>query len=186
MPVSQSPLSPGAIDLERKIERAQLNPVEHLRRGLDQGEVDFETVQICLSTYRSLRLIDPPRQARVQAIERDQIGALVLSWLWKVPNRWARVLEHDLRFRDDLCYFLAAEQKHDYIVSALKLDDPSASVSPNWRAVLLRATIRALLNTSQWNADRALDVFFQVQTECKPSRAPRSHSQHSEGRGSDF
>lgn len=181
LPPNQSQLSPAALQLERDIERGHVDPVEHLRNQLKQGVLDFELVRVCLNTYRSLRLIDRTRTERIELIKTDQIGALILNWLWKDETRWARVLEQDMRFFEDLCYFLAAERKHKYILEVLKLKNPSDTLRPAWRGILLRALVRGLLaNVVNRSADEALDVFLQLAAERKQFTA---HQRFNDGNG---
>lgn len=79
----QSKLSAAGMQLEREIQAGRINPLAHLRRGLDQGDVDFDTIRVCLRAYRSSRLIHLCRTERVEMIRADRIGGLVLAWLCK-------------------------------------------------------------------------------------------------------
>lgn len=81
-PIARSPLSPAALQLERRIERHEVELLEHLRTQLSREDLDLETVQVCLGTYLRLRLANLGHKKCIEAIPADRVGGLVLQWLW--------------------------------------------------------------------------------------------------------
>lgn len=88
-------------------------------------------------------------------------------------------MKHDVGVFDTLCYYLAAEDRHRYVLELLRLGDPGPSnLNPAWRGLVLRNVVQALLRTvRQRSADAVLDVFFEVQSETWNKLKSRRQSQ---------
>lgn len=76
------------------------------------------------------------------------------SWYGSRPNltvfraderRWSSVLARDFKIMDDVCFIIVAEQKHELIVGALKMEDQFEDAIPGWRGLLLKSVTRALI-----------------------------------------
>ena len=129
-PLTKIRFSPAAFKLGDDIRSGLVDPAVHLRRQLDQGDTDVETVNICLWGYRTFRLAGMDPEQRANSLAADQLGSLSLAWLWKDEKRWATVLERNFMFIPTLCYFVAAEQKHEYLLETLRLNMLSDKTLP--------------------------------------------------------
>lgn len=170
--------SPATSKLGDDIRSGRVDPVVHLRRQLDQGDTDFETMNTCLWGYRMFRLAGMDREQRANLLAGDQLGSLSLVWLWKDEKRWATILERDFKFIPTLCFFVAAEQKHEYLLETLRLNMLSDKTFPYWRGKVFQNVIWGLLKTvGRPNADQALQVFFRVDNEITVESAKRAAGQ---------
>ena len=140
-----------------------------LRKGFENGDLDLETVWICLERYREFRLNRLSEPARIDQIKADRVGGLTLDWLWKDKARWADVLSHKLLFFDTVCYYLVAEGLQDYILGIIKLDVPAPqrlAFPYRWRGFILRSLVKAVLDTeTEGSADRAIKLFMNIHDE---------------------
>lgn len=84
-------------------------------------------MQICLDTYRHLRLVDLNRKQKLAQITEDRIGGLTLDWLWRGDRRWAHVLEHEHHLFEAITYYLVAEGLEEYLLGLMKVE-PHPSV----------------------------------------------------------
>lgn len=165
---SRTQLSPEARLLLANFQRGKQNPAAVLKERLHEGRLDLETAQVCISMYRVCSLMPLSRSERIAKAKSDFLGSTALDFLWKDQRRWQKLLSDGLLVFDSLCFCLAAEGNAKYILALLRLDNPiggqeASPVRPGWRGIVLRAFVKAQLDTALGtSADATLEAFFET------------------------
>lgn len=167
-PPTRSQLSRAGRTLLGDFRRGEKNPATVLKDRLHENRLDLETVRICVTSYKMLHLSRLDKPQRIARARSDVVGATALDFLWKDGQRWKRLLQDDILLFSTLCFCLAAEGHAKYIFDLLRLENPLGGPNPSvlrpgWRGIVLRAYIRAELETTLGtNADAVLDRFFEI------------------------
>ncbi|KAK3712564.1 hypothetical protein LTR37_009007 [Vermiconidia calcicola] len=112
-----------------------------------------------------------PAERLTQEAKYHQIGAHVLNWVWANKLEQTRRFHQESRFIQALCFFLVAEQQHDYIKrwmtieSGPQLVEAIGKAALVWRSKFWRFIVEAELylpSPEPRSADTAILRFFEI------------------------
>ncbi|KAK5753024.1 hypothetical protein LTS12_016900 [Elasticomyces elasticus] len=171
-------LTPEGCSLRDRLSMKQENPTLVLKELVEQEE-------------HFSRLSKHPRKARIQLIQKDGIGTLILQWLWQDNTRWVLTLNEDILLFEKLVYYLVGEKMQEYVLGWIKADIPANAAHHftqatlnRWRGALLRTLLSAhTVLAYNGSADAALKVYFKIADDILVLRA--SHKAAGRTRGLD-
>ena len=112
-----------------------------------------------------------PPEILTQEAKYHQIGAHVLNWVWANKLEQTRRFHQESRFIQALCFFLVAEQQHDYIKrwmtieSGPQLVEAIGKTALVWRFRFWRFIVQSELHLPSpepRSADTAILRFFEI------------------------
>ncbi|KAK3639497.1 hypothetical protein LTR56_012468 [Elasticomyces elasticus] len=181
-------LTPEGCSLRDRLSMKQENPTLVLKELVEQGKATTETLRLCLEEHFS-RLSKHPRKARIQLIQKDGIGTLILQWLWQDNTRWVLTLDEDILLFEKLVYYLLGENMQQYVLDWIKADIPANAAHHftrknrnRWRGALLRTLVAAhTVLECNGSANAALKVYFRIADDILALRASKTAA----GKGCD-
>ena len=187
-------LSRKALAVQNKLRSRSFHPSEILRSSIAEGDVPVDVIALCLdAAFQDMKAL--PRKCRSEAIMKNPIAGMTLSYLWEHTDLWVTIVhgqderwlnhysDHDSNFETcfRLAYFAIGEGHQGYhgpMVQWLKTRAPSdfafsnaqdhdaALHSDSWRGFLLRNLVQAhLMLATVPSADKALSLLFDIVEE---------------------
>jgi hypothetical protein len=166
--------------VHQQLKAKSKHPIALFEDQVAAGRANLVSARLCLEAFRQSLASLPPAQVK-QHITRYAAGSRALRWLWTSAQTHSLAFSRDVRFTNQLAYFLVHEARE----SALwELIDTPVATSPTLTAkeaslrkgLLLASIIKTHMSAPNHSLESATSAFFRAIDTLHTTHASVSHA----------
>jgi hypothetical protein len=166
--------------VHQQLKAKSKHPIALFEDQVAAGRANLVSARLCLEAFRQSLASLPPAEVK-QHVTRYAAGSRALRWLWTSAQTHSLAFTRDVRFTNQLAYFLVHEARE----SALwELIDTPVATSPTLTAkeaslrkgLLLASIIKTHMSAPNHSLESALSAFFRAIDTLHTTHASVSHA----------